>query len=385
MNNRESNTTLSIDRRWFLLVVLLAFIGLSVYLLRSILMPFLIGAAIAYLFNPVVVSLEKRGMSRTAATFTIAILSAVLVILVGALVLPILFDQAMSLAFNLPIYIAQLLERIENVAGSFGISSEDLSMTITDNVSQRAGDIAAWGFGLAGRVVQSGSMLVNLIGLIFVTPVVAFYLLRDWRRILATFISLLPYRYSPVILEQMREMNSVLGGFLRGQALVSLSLAVFYGIGLWFSGLSFGFGLGIAAGLLSAIPLIGGIAAFAIITVFALFQFGLAQEWVRLGLVAGIFVIGQVLENNILTPKLIGDRIAVHPVWIIFGVLAGAALLGIPGAIVAVPVVSVIGVLARFIVKLYTKSDFFSDAPRDPPYIRELDEAEGLQERTQNE
>ena len=385
MNNRESNTTLSIDRRWFLLVVLLAFIGLSVYLLRSILMPFLIGAAIAYLFNPVVVSLEKRGMSRTAATFTIVILSAVLVILVGALVLPILFDQAMSLAFNLPIYIAQLLERIENVAGSFGISSEDLSMTITDNVSQRAGDIAAWGFGLAGRVVQSGSMLVNLIGLIFVTPVVAFYLLRDWRRILATFISLLPYRYSPVILEQMREMNSVLGGFLRGQALVSLSLAVFYGIGLWLSGLSFGFGLGIAAGLLSAIPLIGGIAAFAIITVFALFQFGLAQEWVRLGLVAGIFVIGQVLENNILTPKLIGDRIAVHPVWIIFGVLAGAALLGIPGAIVAVPVVSVIGVLARFIVKLYTKSDFFSDAPRDPPYIRELDEAEGLQERTQNE
>jgi len=213
--------------------------------------------------------------------------------------------------------------------------------------------------GIVGDIWAGGMALVNFLALVFITPVVTFYLLRDWDNIVARVNSWLPREQAPVIRDQARLMDSTLAGFVRGTGIVCIVLAVFYGATLSAAGLEFGLAIGIAAGLLSFVPYLGSIGGLIICVGLALLQFD--EAW-RIAVVAGIFVIGQIAGDYVLTPRLVGQRVSLHPVWIIFAVLAGGSLFGFVGMLVSVPVAALIGVLVRFGIGTYLESDMYHGA-----------------------
>ena len=196
----------------------------------------------------------------------------------------------------------------------------------------------------------------NLISLLVITPVVAFYLLRDWDRLIARIDTWLPRDHAETIRERVREVDRTLAGFLRGQGTVCLILGLFYAIALSIAGLDFGLVVGLVAGLLSFIPYVGAIIGLVLSVGLALLQF---DDWLRVAIVAGIFFVGQAVEGNFLTPKLVGESVGLHPVWIIFGLLAGGALFGFVGVLLAVPAAAVIGVGVRFALDRYLQSPYY--------------------------
>jgi predicted PurR-regulated permease PerM len=216
--------------------------------------------------------------------------------------------------------------------------------------------LVTWGTNLLGQVISGGVAIANLISLLVITPVVAFYLLRDWDRIVARVDTWLPRGHAGAIREQAREIDRTLAGFLRGQGTVCLILGVFYAIGLTLAGLDFGLVVGLVAGLLSFIPYVGAIVGLVLSVGLALVQF---DDWLRIAVVAGIFFVGQAVEGNFLTPKLVGESVGLHPVWIIFGLLAGGALFGFVGVLLAVPAAAVIGVGVRFALGRYMQSPYY--------------------------
>jgi predicted PurR-regulated permease PerM len=212
------------------------------------------------------------------------------------------------------------------------------------------------------RIVGSGVAFANLLSLLFITPVVAFYLLRDWDHFVRRIDDLLPLEHRKTILAQFREVDRNLAGFARGQASVCLVLAIYYALGLTLVGLEFGLVVGLGIGLISFIPYVGSITGLIVSLGIALAQF---PTWGPVGLVLGVFVVGQILEGYVLTPRLVGNRVGLHPVWVIFALLAGGTLFGFVGLLLAVPVAAVIGVLTRFAVQQYLASRYFRG---DPPW-----------------
>ena len=196
---------------------------------------------------------------------------------------------------------------------------------------------------------------LSLASLLVITPVVTFYLLRDWDHLVARVDSWLPRHYAGTVRVEVRKVDEILAGFVRGQSSVCVILALFYAIGLTLAGLNFGLVIGLVAGLLSFIPFVGSAVGFVASVGMALVQF---DDWLRIGIVAAIFVIGQAVEGNFLTPKLVGDRVGLHPVWVIFALLAGGFLFGFVGVLLAVPVAAVVGVLTRFLMAQYLDSTF---------------------------
>ncbi|MGH7186923.1 MAG: AI-2E family transporter, partial [Pseudomonadota bacterium] len=213
-----------------------------------------------------------------------------------------------------------------------------------------------WTLQALGGLLSGGLALVNILSLLFITPVVTFYLLRDWDRIVKQIDALLPREHAETIREQARLVNETLSGFVRGQATVCFLLGGFYAVALSLAGLDFGLVIGLIAGALSFIPFVGTIFGFVASVGLAFAQF---DQWHRIAIVVAIFLVGQFVEGNFLTPKLVGDRVRLHPVWIIFALLAGAALFGFVGLLLAVPVAAVIGVLIRFAVSRYTASPLY--------------------------
>jgi predicted PurR-regulated permease PerM len=214
------------------------------------------------------------------------------------------------------------------------------------------------------QLLQSGVALLNLVALIFVTPVVTFYLLRDWDRMVARIWESVPPDLQPTVLRLARDADEVLAGFIRGQGLVCLFLALFYGVGLLLVGLRFGLIIGLLTGAFSFIPYIGMTIGLVIGLAVAAFQF---QDIVMIGLVAGIFALGQFIEGNLISPRLVGSRIHLHPVWVIFAVLAGTVWAGVLGTLLAVPVAAVIGVLLRFGLERYRASTLYGRPPSPEP------------------
>jgi predicted PurR-regulated permease PerM len=198
--------------------------------------------------------------------------------------------------------------------------------------------------------------LINLVSLLVITPVVAFYLLRDWDRIVIQIDSWLPRRYAETIREQVRAVDATLAGFLRGQGTVCLILAIYYGLGLSLAGLDFGLVIGLVAGLLSFVPYVGAIVGLLLSVGLALVQF---DAWLPIAIVAAVFILGQVVEGNFLTPKLVGESVGLHPVWIIFALLAGGTLFGFVGLLLAIPAAAVIGVGVRFALDRYLVSAYY--------------------------
>ena len=341
-------------RFWLIgLVIALALI----YVLRGMLLPFVAGMAIAYFLDPLADRLERSGLSRLAATSVITASFFLLVVLAMIILLPIIENQVVAFAQKVPGYIDTLNQRLQPLLAEVKerLSPRDLEK-LRSSAGEYAGTAMSWAVG-AIRGVLSGSLAVfNVLSLVFITPVVTFYLLRDWDAMVRKVDSWLPRHHADTIREQMEEINRTLSGFVRGQALVCLSLGLIYGVGLTLVGLDLGLVIGMGAGILSFIPYLGSITGFVVGMGVALAQ---GPDWHLPAMVAGVFVVGQVIEGNFLTPKLVGDKVGLHPVWVMFALLAFATLFGFVGLLLAVPVAAVIGVLVRFALGRYLSSPLY--------------------------
>jgi predicted PurR-regulated permease PerM len=325
--------------------------------LRSVLTPFVAGMVAAYFLDPVADRLEASKLSRTMATATITITFFLCVVGAAALIAPLIQSQIVDFAHRIPGYVDSFITRVMPMAERvLSHLSEGDIVKLREAAEGQAGTAVKWAGGLLSHVWAGGMALLSLFSLMFITPIVTFYLLRDWDIIVAKVDGWLPRRHAETIRTQIRTIDETIAGFVRGQALVCFALALYYGIGLSLVGLDIGLVVGIATGIAAFVPYVGAIAGFVLSLGLALAQF---SDWVPISLVIGIFVFGQVLEGNILTPKLVGGRIGLHPVWITFALLAGGALFGFMGVLLAVPVAAIIGVLIRFMLDRYLRSSLY--------------------------
>ena len=352
---------------WGLIVAVLI---LLLVFLREVLFPFVAGFAIAYFLDPLCDRLERAGMSRTWATVVVTVAFFLAFVLVLALAVPVLYSQLIQFLNNLPKYAGAIQVKaapLLEIAREY-IHTEDASGQIEGFVKDHLGDVAKIAVTLLGKFVGGLQVTFNIISLFVITPVVAFYLMRDWDEIVGRIDSYLPRAHHETIREQVRLVDETLAGFLRGQFTVCLLLGVFYGVGLSMVGLDFGLVVGLGTGLVSFIPYFGMFIGFVVGFGLAIAQF---DTWQPIVMVAAVFAAGQVIEGNFLTPKLVGDRVNLHAVWIMFALLAGGAMFGFVGILLAVPVAAVVGVLVRFFLAQYRSSALYLGTVRPDTPSRE--------------
>jgi Predicted permease len=355
---------MSTERRIALWVGVFVILAGAVYLLRGALLPFIAGMAVAYLLDPLADRFEGWGVPRWLASLLIVgafIIGFVTILLV---LVPTIVDQVTRLIANFPDLVHTLTSEgdriLKRVRGTLTATQQQ---QVNEALAGYAGQLANWFANLAGKLVSGGAALFNLLSLTLIMPVVAFYLLRDWDEIVARVNSLLPQRGGDAIREVVGEIDQRLSGFVRGQALVCLLLAIWYATGLTLIGLNFGLAIGLAAGILSIIPFLGNIFGLGVSLAIAFTQF---DGWTNPVLVIAVFASGNFLEGNFISPKIVGDRVGLHPVWLLFAVMAGGSLLGITGALLAVPVAAAIGVVVRFLIQEYRESPLYVDTGPEP-------------------
>lgn len=342
----------------------LAIFGLFLWLFSPILLPFLVGMTLAYFLDPVADRMEKSGMSRLKATLAILLVFILLFVAFLMIVVPVLVTQMADFGSKLPGYIVNLqaLASEQNLLWlheRFGIDAG----TIQRNISSILTQAASFSSTILQSIWSSGLTIINVASLFVITPVVAFYTLLDWDRMIAKVDSWIPRDHVETVRTIGTDVNTAIAGFIRGQGLVCLILGFMYAVGLIAVGLNFGLLIGIFAGLISFIPYVGSIIGMVLAAIVAIVQFG--TDWVMLAAVAGVFVVGQFIEGNILSPKLVGESIGLHPVWLMFALLAFGSLFGFVGLLVAVPASAAIGVLVRFAIGRYMDSPLYhGHAPR---------------------
>ena len=341
---------------WCLLATLLC---LAFWKVSEILLPFLTGMAIAYLLDPLVDVLERYRFPRWLATTLVTAGFFALAALFLLLLFPLFYSQFLALVAKLPQMVTVLRDRLDPMLAAvqiqLGMAPEEVQ-SVRDAASTQATKALQWGAGLIGSVLTGGLAVVNLLSLLFITPVVAFYLLRDWDLMVAKIDEWLPRSHHTLIRQQFGEIDRILAGFARGQALLCLILGSFYAIALSAAGLDFGFVIGVATGILSFIPYVGTLTGAVLSIGFAILQY---DTWTAVVLIAAIFLFGQIVEGNVLQPLLVGDRVGLHPVWVIFALLAGGSVMGFIGILVAIPVAATIGVFVRFMIAKYLDSEFY--------------------------
>jgi predicted PurR-regulated permease PerM len=331
---------------------------LTLYWLRAILLPFIVGAALAYFLDPAADKLETLRIPRSAATAILLILFFAFFVGIALLLVPLIQDQVGTIADRLPEYVARFTDLIKSMgdgrlAELLGVDPAGLQRTFESIAQQGAGVVTK----LLGNLLTGGVAFVGVLSIVLITPVVAFFLLRDWDVIVAEVDEWLPRQHAEVIREQFRRIDRVLAGFVRGQALDCVAQGILYAIGWTAVGLDFAIVLGLLNGLLNFIPYVGTTFGFLLAMLVALGQFG--PDLTPLLLVAVVHVAVQTTDQAFLTPKLIGPRVGLHPVWILFALLAGGSLLGFLGVLVAVPIAAAVGVLTRFGIHQYKESQLF--------------------------
>lgn len=366
-------------------VLAIAGAALFLYMFSGVLMPFVAGIALGYLLDPIASKLEKLGIGRLGAALVILTVFLLLLVAFLVLIVPVLGHQLSGFVDSLPGIIVKLQALLSDESGKFlnsswigeyaakfgfgGGSPADLQKALGD----LAGDAARWLGSFAKSLISGGAALIGLFSLLVVTPVVAFYILVDWDRMVSSVASLVPPRFRPEVAVLARDIDRALAGFLRGQSLVCLFLGLWYGIGLTLVGLNFGFLIGISAGFLSFIPYVGSLTALVVSVVVAIVQGW--PNWHLVAMALGVVLAGQFLEGNLLSPKLVGASVGLHPVWLMFALLAFGSLFGFTGLIVAVPVAAAIGVMLRFALARYRLSPFFRGESRlltDEAHSREI-------------
>ena len=320
------------------------------WVMGDVLLPFLVGGAIAYFLDPVADRLERLGMSRTAATSIITIIALMILTLLVLAIIPTLVNQLTALVNAAP----EIAKRLQGFLVEKFPDLADSTSTMRQTLAQVAETIQSKGAELANTLVSSLLGVISAVVFIVVVPVVAFYLLLDWDNMVNRIDSMLPRDHAPVIRKLGREIDGVLAGFVRGQISVCVLLGTFYSVALMLAGLQFGLIVGAIAGTITFIPYVGSLVGGALAIGLALFQFW--GDWVSIGIIAAIFGVGQFIEGNILTPKLVGKSVGLHPVWLLFALSAFGTAFGFVGMLVAVPVAASIGVLTRFAVAQYQAS-----------------------------
>jgi len=365
------NRDKDLSRRWQLFAITAAIVYL-VWLLAPVLMPFAVAAMLAYLGDPLADRLERLGLNRMWAATIVFVVIMVAVVGVLLLLIPLIARQIENLVSNLPRYgdWAQntvwpwLQARLHLDPHTF--DSDRLLAAIKAHIGSIGGVASA----VLGKVSRGGLGIAMWLTNLVLIPVVAFYLLRDWDRLVAKVDGMLPRSIQPTIAYLASESDKILGAFVRGQLLVMLALGVFYGAGLGVVGLTVGPLIGMVAGLLSFVPYLGFIIGFVAAIVAALVQYG---DWAHVLMVCGVFAVGQLLEGYVLVPKLVGDKIGLHPVAVMFAVLAGGYLFGFLGVLLALPAASVIMVLLRYLLERYRLSELYNEAGPDDPVVAEVE------------
>lgn len=320
------------------------------WLFGNVLTPFLVGGAIAYFMDPVADRLERLGLSRVASTTVISLTAIVIAILLVLAVIPTLASQLTQLVNSAPEIFTKLqtvlTERFPELLDNSSPVRQAL-VSIGETIKSRGGE-------LAKTVFESALSVINAVVFIVVVPVVAFYLLLDWDRMVSKIDALLPRDHAPVIRDLAAQIDKVLAAFVRGQISVCLVMGTYYAITLMLAGLEFGLIVGAIAGAITFIPYVGALVGGSLAIGLALFQFW--GDPVSIGIVAGIFALGQFLEGNVITPRLVGNSVGLHPVWLLFALSAFGSAFGFVGMLVAVPVAAAMGVFARFGIERYKES-----------------------------
>jgi predicted PurR-regulated permease PerM len=352
-------------QRFSLILAFLILLWMFFRLFSSILMPFVVAAGVAYFLDPAVSRLARYQVPRSVGA-TIMLGSVLLFAAMFVLLLyPVIASQASVLVTNLPSYIktaqsdfGHIVLQLENRLGPGAMSQK-----LRDLASNQAGAIVSFAGSAASNIVGSGFAVVNILTLLIITPIVAFYFLRDWPGIIRHIDTWLPRPYEAVIRAQALEVNRILAAWIRGQAICCLILAVVYAVGLTIVGLDLGLIIGLAAGFLSFIPYVGTIIGAASAVLLVLSQ---SPGWHGVISVLAVFGFGQALNDYLIQPRFLGDRVGLPAVWVIFCLFAGGAAFGFLGIMLAVPVTATLGVLARFWLKRYLHSPLYLDAPPSP-------------------
>ena len=342
-----------------LLAVLLA----GLWLFSAILTPFVLAACIAYFLDPPTTRLARIGLPRGISAMLLILTFSALVLLGILLLYPLLIAQIGVLVQRLPAYVAGIgqltRQALEAAQEAFGPDVVDTQLR--DLAVRQAGQIVTFLGTAVGRLIGGGMALFNVFTLLIVTPVVAFYLLRDWPRIIGRIEGWLPRRSAHVLRQLGRDTDRVLAAWLRGQLLCCALLGVFYAVALSAIGLELGLTVGLMTGVLSFIPYVGSLTGFAAAVLLAAAQFG---TWEGVLMVVAIFVVGQTIEGYVIYPRLLGDRVELHAVWVIFALFAGGVAFGFLGVLLAVPMAAAFGVVARYWLRRYLESPLYLDPPR---------------------
>ncbi len=349
-------------QRIALLAGILVVLWVVLQLFDSILLPFVAAAGIAYVMDPLCTPLARARIPRGLAALLLVIALVTVVLLFALLLYPLVLSQIALLVGRVPSYVREVsafaAKSIAQLQQHLG--PEYVDAKLSELVSGQAGAMLSFLVDALSRIVGGGFALFNVVSLIVVTPVVSFYLLRDWPGVLARMDSWVPRRYQTVVRAQAREVDRILSAWVRGQAMCCMLLAVFYALGLSIVGLDLGLVVGLAAGTLSFIPYVGSITGAVTAIGLAFAQF---PTWGGVIRVLVVFVIGQILEGYVIYPRFLGDRVELPAVWVIFALLAGGAAFGFLGVMLAVPVAATVGVLARFWLQRYLRSPLYLDPP----------------------
>jgi predicted PurR-regulated permease PerM len=357
MGNRVSG--LGLQRQLFFWLLVLAAFIVFLTIFSSILLPFLAGMALAYFLDPVADRLQRLGLSRLMATIVILVAFVVVFALSLMIIIPLIFTQAADFLQKMPGYISRLQAFITDTTQSTIVPDwlEGQMAAIKENSAKLLEQGALFLGTLFQQLWNSGMALLDILSLFIITPVVAFYLLLDWDHMVEKVDSWIPRDHVEVVRQIARDMNVTIAGFVRGQGSLCVILGIYYAVGLSLVGLNFGLLIGFFAGMISFIPYVGSLVGLVLAIGVALVQFWPDYIWIAVVLV--IFFSGQFLEGNILQPKLVGKSVGLHPVWLMFALLAFGALFGFVGLLVAVPAAAAIGVLVRFGIQRYLDSDLY--------------------------
>ncbi len=331
---------------------------LTIMIFKAVLLPFVLGIAVAYLLNPIVNKLGDIGIARAPAAFII--LSSFLIFIIGfiGVISPVVYRELIQLLDDLPEYIEKFWGIMTPVTAKIeqyidGESGKNIETLLKQNASF-AVDIANY---IMQKFASGGQVVADIISVIIFVPIVAYFMMKEWPIVTNWVQGLIPRHLEDVVMDLVEEINKKISGFVRGQITVAVFLGITYAIALSVAGLKYGILIGLISGLLSVIPMFGSIFGLVISIAIAWFQAG---DLIFVGIIAAIFIIGQLIEGNFLTPKLVGDSVGLHPLWVFFSLFAGGALLGILGMFLAVPFAAVVGVLLSFAIKKYKQSPYYN-------------------------
>ena len=335
--------------------IMAALVLIALMLFSGILLPFAVSFVLAYLFHPAVDGLRRVGIPRAVSALIMVALSIVVLAAIIALIVPPLAAQIGELIENLPVW----YERAQSyIAQHYGQYLQHITGPQKPGepaaAEQLRQHIAPWLVSQVQGLLKSGASLFNSVALLFLTPVITFFLLRDWDKMIASVRDFLPKQQAPAIIEIAQEIDNTISAYLRGTLIVLLIVSAFYMVSLGLIGLHYGLLIGLVAGMFSFVPYLGSTGGFLVSAGVAVAQFW--PDYTMVGLVSGVFVFGQVIEGNVLTPYIVGNKVGLHPVWLVFALVASGYVLGFLGLIISVPLAAAIGVLVRYAVRRYYES-----------------------------